>query len=110
MGQVRNNNNSGCNSVAEVTAACISSSDDETNFSTINLYPNPVSETLNIQFENSNHTAVELSVRDISGKILLFRDIFEKYATIDFSCLSSGIYFVNLNSNHQTIISKVVKL
>ncbi len=75
------------------------------------LYPNPVDEVLNIQFEGNVTTDVQLNIMDATGKsIRMYR-----YATDDFSNvqlpvkdLNSGIYFAQVIFNEKIITKKFV--
>lgn len=71
------------------------------------IYPNPVTEVLNFQIKNQNSVDT-IFVTDIFGK-MIYRDEKVIDNTIDFSNLSSGIYFINFISNSTTITKKFVK-
>ncbi|MCW5518326.1 choice-of-anchor B family protein [Aureitalea sp. L0-47] len=71
----------------------------------LSLYPNPVTEILNI---HSGTSAIEtISVVDISGKLILQLTALNAVdATLDLSSISRGIYFVRVND---IVTKKIVK-
>ncbi len=77
------------------------------NNSTFNLYPNPASASVNIQYDcQSDNTTLE--VFDLTGKLLISKKIeFKKgELTLDTSAISSGLYLVVLKENKQVIMQK----
>jgi len=69
----------------------------------INIYPNPVSNQLNISSPvNLSH----IQVLDITGKVLLSQAGNSHIMNIDVSSLSPGLYFVRLNDQY---VQKVTK-
>ncbi len=61
------------------------------------LYPNPVSDLLNVSFPSEN-TSASLSVSDISGRVLIRKDLQGSHAQVSVSGLPAGIYFLNVKS------------
>lgn len=72
----------------------------ESNFS---IYPNPVSDFLNI---TSDFDIESICILDIQGKELL-KSISTK---LDVSQLKTGIYFIRINSSNNNTIKKIIKL
>lgn len=77
-----------------------------------NIYPNPATETVTINFAMSRNETVVLSVYDMMGKLV---DTFTNKSmaganqvTLDVSSLNSGIYFVNATVGEQQISRKLV--
>ncbi|SFZ89409.1 hypothetical protein SAMN05428642_101246 [Flaviramulus basaltis] len=71
---------------------------------TIKLYPNPVSESLFVQFPSSE--TYNLKVVNILGQIVLTKNNIVSPVSIDILHLKKGFYFLNINlgnSNSQTI-------
>lgn len=69
------------------------------------IYPNPSSETINIESKNENITHISLA--DITGKILRsLNQLDVEKQSLNISDLSEGIYFVNINN---TITKKIIK-
>jgi hypothetical protein len=71
----------------------------------LRLYPNPASETINIQTVN---TIDEVQIYDAKG--MLIKNIKSPSLTIDISDLSNGVYhFKFLTDNQKVIVKQVVK-
>jgi hypothetical protein len=71
------------------------------------IYPNPFTNTLNIEANN----AKEISITDITGKII-FSENYNPYKKhIDLTQLGSGIYFLSISNKQQGLFSsfKIVK-
>lgn len=63
------------------------------------VFPNPVSDILSMAFPSDVEQA-RLLVYDVLGQLLFDTTVFESNRTIDFSSLSSGIYFVKLSAEN----------
>lgn len=82
----------------------ISTGDPSVNGQNMNIYPNPVSDVLQINGLNSNTTC---SIIDINGKIVYKQNNIEK--TIDVSSLKEGIYFLQITNRTGTTNYKFIK-
>jgi hypothetical protein len=71
---------------------------DET-ISKLSVYPNPVKDVLTI---DGNYTSVD--IYDVFGKLVLSSDAKQ---TINVSCLSSGVYMLNINTEKGTATQKI---
>jgi len=69
-----------------------------------NLYPNPATNSINIEFNNSSYTQYQYTIFDIYGKSYIDKILSEP--TIDISGLSSGIYFIRLSNVNGQFASK----
>jgi hypothetical protein len=76
---------------------------DENSASLVRVYPNPVKDILMIEGEVGT-----VRVYDLNGQEFYESGHIQK-STIDFSNLSSGVYFVELTTNAGTSIQKVIK-
>lgn len=78
----------------------------------ISLYPNPASNVLHISYVNENTTSKhwQLTIADISGR-LIFNQLFEENKQdIDLSAFPPGIYYFRLTGYKDTIRTfKIVK-
>jgi hypothetical protein len=81
---------------------CVSVSEEQ--MPDLHIFPNPVSNRLQITGLNSN---ASLSVMDISGRVLSLMVVGN--GEVDFSNLPSGIYFLRLADPSVTVFRKVVK-
>jgi Secretion system C-terminal sorting domain len=98
------NNAGGCNSNEEVMDACLLSVSDRDTRVSVSLFPNPVSSTL--QIHTSEGIVLQKAVvYSILGEEL----IFTSEETVDFSKLSTGIYFVEVLTDRGSVTKKIVK-
>jgi hypothetical protein len=74
----------------------------------LNIYPNPVTDVLNVQWNNTNETA-NLSIRDLSGRLVLSERVANGNAVLELSNLSSGNYILELQMTDRTIRKQVIK-
>jgi PKD repeat protein len=75
-----------------------------TSLNTIQIYPNPAKNTLNIVYNGSD--VLNLEVTDITGKKVISQTL--KTKTIDVSGLTNGLYFVRLYNQHDDFVQKLV--
>ncbi len=73
------------------------------NISNFTLYPNPAANNISINFNSSVSELLQISLSDVTGKVLLNKALASQIGnntfTLDVSELESGIYFYNI-SNH----------
>ena len=97
-----------------INMSCLAGTEELKNTnSTLNIFPNPAVNEVNITFEISNDEKVFLELQDISG-----RTIIEKYAvesqnglmqhTMNLAGTPDGNYFVKATSNDKIMTEKVV--
>lgn len=74
------------------------------------IYPNPVSEYLNINFQNNpvEHTEFNIEITDISGRIIRCTTIFNK-VSLNVSSLPSGVYIIKVYTDKDLAIGKFIK-
>ena len=81
-------------------------SNNENDFATIKLYPNPTKNNLII----SNQEAIsQIQIYNISGQLLLNQEFNLNQINLDISKYSSGIYFVNVFVNDKSKLFKIIK-
>ena len=97
-----NSNASGCNTIPEVEKECVLNSSQNNLLEEVVIYPNPVTNTLILNYPNEN---IEASIFSFNGKLILK----SSSKLIDVSNLSSGIYFLKLESEEAISISKFIK-
>ena len=77
------------------------------------LYPNPVTDVLNIEFTTSTASEVRIVISDNLGKeTVVLNNTYEEgeqRETIDLSRLVAGYYFVSVYSNDNVETMKFVK-
>jgi hypothetical protein len=75
----------------------------------VNVYPNPVSETLYIS-SNSQTQLLEASLFTINGKLILTQSIHAANTAIEVGNLSKGVYFLIVeNENGKRLSRKIIK-
>jgi len=75
--------------------------------SNFNIYPNPASDFISIKPLNSID-ANEISISDITGKVVLNVDSINNSDKIDVSQLPSGLYFVTIGSGSNIAVQKLL--
>ncbi|MFA7491724.1 MAG: choice-of-anchor Q domain-containing protein [Mariniphaga sp.] len=71
------------------------------------FYPNPITSTLHFEFPYA--CSGRIRIADISGNIVLEKDISALSGSLDLSEKKSGIYFLQIDSN-QPSVHKIIKL
>ncbi len=80
------------------------------NQNNINIYPNPATNTLSLNLSQLQKLQnITVSIYDIQGKQLLFKNITEKQSEIDISAFAKGIYIIKVQSDKEILQSKFVK-
>lgn len=75
---------------------------------TLKVYPNPTANSWNFElYDISSVSSVQIS--DISGKIILSKNLDTKNTAIDASNLSNGIYFAKIIIGNEAQIVKLIK-
>ena len=76
----------------------------------VEIYPNPVKNQLNIRFADINTDQINLTISDLSGKILLSKTVnsinHSEFKT-DVSDLKAGLYLLRISSDKQMITRKI---
>jgi hypothetical protein len=77
------------------------------------LYPNPASDEITIGFHGDQETVEEINIYDVTGKRMVGLNTeatsFFNPVTIDISNLSGGYYLVNLLTDKQRYVQRIVK-
>ena len=74
----------------------------------LTVYPNPVSQYLNIELEEVPDKSTEYIIYDQSGRLISSAPLTEIVTQVDFKTQISGIYFLQLRTSDKQ--SKVVKI
>ncbi|MBU8881772.1 M20/M25/M40 family metallo-hydrolase [Kaistella sp. DKR-2] len=90
---------------AEINGLSINDCPPEKMLQSLQIYPNPVSDLINIEMLNTNLKDFSFSITDLSGKLLIRSENSKK---IDVSKLSSGIYFATMTVEDQKLTKKIV--
>jgi hypothetical protein len=79
---------------------------------TFNVFPNPTSDYLNIQFNATKAADIQISLTSITGQRLLIENqqltVGGQNIEMDVTNISTGIYFLNIADGKDVISQKVV--
>ncbi|MFM2195753.1 MAG: hypothetical protein RL092_1353 [Bacteroidota bacterium] len=82
-------------------------------FADLNIFPNPTSEILNIEFGQEMSDLVQIDLYDLTGKKVMSSQnnvsAGNNFLQINISDLESGIYFLNLNNAVSSVSIRVIK-
>nr|HPM32529.1 PKD domain-containing protein [Chryseolinea sp.] len=79
--------------------------------SAVNMYPNPVSNTLNLQLESELHHDYEWKMIDQRGIVVLEGKVNRDLSSpqqVDVSRLASGIYFMAIQSGEKSVVYRKI--
>lgn len=82
----------------------ISSVVDLQNNDKVNIYPNPTSDKLTIEFKGFKNAFV--TIYDITGKVIYRSNELKSMFTIDVSTYDKGVYFIDILDLNKDVISK----
>jgi trimeric autotransporter adhesin len=83
------------------------------NTASINIYPNPANQILNLKTEGlKNERLTTLSIMDVTGREMLNCQlpIRNGLFSVDISSLTTGMYFIRVNANESQLTQKFIKL
>jgi hypothetical protein len=80
----------------------------ENNIAELNIFPNPATSTLTIQFA-AGSGQYAATIRNAQGQLVKSSIFNIQRSTFDISQLSNGIYFLTLDNGEQTVSKKFVK-
>lgn len=104
-----------CTKTGSVFVNCITGIFNTTADNTINLYPNPVKNTLILETENSEKTRIEVLITTIEGKEVK-REVYKDnpkgkiIKEIDMNGLADQIYFVRVKINERAYMKRISKI
>jgi len=75
----------------------------------IRLWPNPADDMLNIAFPAATHLPVQLTLSDLTGRVLLSQEISQPHSVISLSSLPRGVFFCRLASREINVTAKIIK-
>jgi len=80
----------------------------ENNLLSFGMYPNPVSDLLNIQLPTGSEKA-EVSVFDYTGRLVSSKTISSNDTAIDVQKISKGIYMIRVAANNKIGVQRFIK-
>ena len=76
----------------------------------VKIFPNPSQNDINLIFEGQSRDSFQLSVYDLSGRLLINQDVKASVLnTISTQNLNAGAYFIRLSNGEKQSITKVIK-
>jgi hypothetical protein len=75
----------------------------------VKVYPNPVTNVLNISVLGEVSAKARLQITDASGKAVIIKNIINNPQAIDISKLAKGVYLIKVNNGGKEITSKFIK-
>ncbi len=79
-------------------------------FSAVQLFPNPATDQLTIDFNQSEHNIEVVQIKDVTGKTILeLKNDDSKLIQVDITSLSNGLYQVVLQANDIQITRRFIK-
>jgi len=101
--------NGGCTDTAYATITVIQaiSVNESSNSFSVNVFPNPSNNILNISIGGANYSSINMKVYNSLGKLVEnSMSNYEKSLTIDTELFSNGIYILQLEINNETITKR----
>ena len=95
-------------SIRGATALSVSLGVYENNLLSFEMYPNPVSDLLNIQLPTGTDKA-EVSVFDYTGRLVSSKIISSNDTAIDVQKISKGIYMIRVDANNKIGVQRFIK-
>lgn len=74
----------------------------------INLYPNPTSQTLYLT-TTSSFQHVEMTIYDLSGRVVMRENVHSGVTTLNMSALASGCYVMKVTDGKEVVVKKWIK-
>jgi hypothetical protein len=71
-----------------------------------NFFPNPVNQKLNVSMSECDD--YEISILDISGRVVLEKHFFDNYASLDLTTISQGVYTVEIKTKTSSKFKKLI--
>lgn len=99
----------GCDSIVTLHLT-ITAGVGEWNGCTFNIYPNPTTSILNVDFsvENMNANGIEIQLLDVYGRLLNVVQANSGTTQIDLSVYANGVYFIQLVADGQVVGARKV--
>ena len=81
----------------------------ETNLNNFKVSPNPTNNGL-LTIYNENAAHARMALYDVSGKLLLSKNIQQQQHTLDLTAYTNGMYFLKIKEGENTVCKKIIKL
>lgn len=77
---------------------------------TVNLYPNPAKDILNVELSGSFSSKAMLYITDVAGKVMKVVNVTDNKTIVDVKALTNGVYFVKFVDGDNTNIMRFTKM
>lgn len=78
----------------------------------VNIYPNPVSEQLNVSFDSEPNKQISITILDSRGRVIEQRKLKsvggKQQEKFDIRNITSGQYLLKINTSQQEVVKKIV--
>ncbi len=85
---------------------------DETSFENLNIYPNPTTGILNINFDSENSGEVNVKLMSVNGQVIIDDNIKPQMTSYsnsyNISNYAKGVYLLSITSDNEKIDKKIV--
>ena len=108
-GQLGNGTNNETNSPVQVLCST-THTDKALNQLIVNLYPNPAKSTLVVELPNINISDFNFEISNLSGQVVVSKQILPNEKQINIATLPRGIYFLTLRKDEKYIIESFIKM
>lgn len=75
----------------------------------LSVFPNPAIDFINIKLSGIKVNETTISLMDITGKVILQKEINVNNTKIDISTFNKGVYLLKLQQDGQSLIKKIIK-
>ncbi|MBM3448542.1 MAG: T9SS type A sorting domain-containing protein, partial [Bacteroidetes bacterium] len=104
--------NGNCTDIFTMNLASVSVSENIA-FTDLNVFPNPTSEILNMEFGQEMSDLIQIDLYDLTGKKVMSSQnnvsAGNNFLQINIAELESGIYFLNMNNTVSSVSIRVIK-
>jgi len=76
----------------------------------IQVYPNPSTDVVTINFDNQNASGTELNIYAANGQLVRTQTIAAQQTSLDISTLNAGVYILDVRSENGIGVKRLVKL
>jgi hypothetical protein len=102
----------GCSAIQTVVVTSTVGIDYNSNLASVEIYPNPAKNFLNIDVQCKANDDVTVELTNLNGQVvnsLQYENIQSKRVNMNLEQLPSGFYYVRVKTNNGQVVSKVIK-
>jgi hypothetical protein len=80
----------------------------EANSEGVIIYPNPTREILHVRLSNYKTTVTQVTLRDLTGKVVKIVSLKNEESQINLTGISPGIYSLQLSNPSETVVKRII--